>query len=565
MKRVGTAMLVMMIAVGAGASTTQASGVPKNQELQLKDLHDKKDLIKNKIDKKEENIKVNESKVKDLLAKIKELDEQTTKKENELKKLGKEIQKQTTEIKKLRDEIIGIELKIKERDGVLRERVVAMQKADTNETYIDVLLGSTSFANFIDRYSAVKTLVQADRQMIKDQESDKGRVESKQGEVEGLLKGLEIKKENWEKELADTNRNKNEKNKLIDELEREQLQALGDMAGLEKEYEEVADMAADVENEIIKYQIALQIQEMEKLLGKYCQTGTGIDKAKFDKRFADAGALTGLGDLIIATAKKYKIDPVLMASVVLHETGNGTSNAVKSYNNPGGIMNYKTDWTTLVRFDTMEDGMNATGSTLSRIINEEGKNTIQKISEVYAPIGADNDPTGLNENWTRVVTSNVKELGGMEKDCELQGGGLMAGKWVMPTTGKMTSQFGWRVHPIFHTKKQHRGMDIANTVGTQVNVVGDGVVSVAGRVGGLGNCIMVTHIVDGRMLTTVYGHLSKIDVKVGDRLKAGDPIGKMGNTGNSTGSHLHLEVHEGHFTATGDSAKNPLRYLTGKF
>jgi hypothetical protein len=111
---------------------------------------------------------------------------------------------------------------------------------------------------------------------------------------------------------------------------------------------------------------------------------------------------------------------------------------------------------------------------------------------------------------------------------------------------------GLRLHPILNYYRPHEGLDIANDVGTQVHATGDGVVSFAGRSGGLGIMVEVDH---GFSYHTVYGHLSKVLVREGQRVKRGDVIARSGNTGLSSGPHLHYEVR------LNGIAQNPLEYF----
>lgn len=105
--------------------------------------------------------------------------------------------------------------------------------------------------------------------------------------------------------------------------------------------------------------------------------------------------------------------------------------------------------------------------------------------------------------------------------------------WVRPTQGRVTSGFG----PRWGT--EHEGLDIAAGTGTPVRAVTDGVVKKASWYGGYGNAVIIDH---GNGLKTLYGHNSKLTVKPGDRVQAGEVIAKMGSTGDSTGPHLHFEV-----------------------
>ncbi len=105
---------------------------------------------------------------------------------------------------------------------------------------------------------------------------------------------------------------------------------------------------------------------------------------------------------------------------------------------------------------------------------------------------------------------------------------------IWPTWGRVTSLFGERRWG--HT---HKGLDIANSTGTPINTTASGIVIYTGYHGGYGKKVIIFH---GFGYNTVYAHLSKIKVEVGDEVKQGDVIGLMGNTGNSTGPHLHYEV-----------------------
>jgi murein DD-endopeptidase MepM/ murein hydrolase activator NlpD len=104
---------------------------------------------------------------------------------------------------------------------------------------------------------------------------------------------------------------------------------------------------------------------------------------------------------------------------------------------------------------------------------------------------------------------------------------------------RLTSPFGMRVHPIYGTTRLHMGLDLAAPTGTPVKAAADAVVVSAGTHGGYGLAVVLDH---GGALATLYGHLSSIDVRAGDVVRRGDPIGLVGSTGASTGPHLHFEV-----------------------
>jgi murein DD-endopeptidase MepM/ murein hydrolase activator NlpD len=108
-----------------------------------------------------------------------------------------------------------------------------------------------------------------------------------------------------------------------------------------------------------------------------------------------------------------------------------------------------------------------------------------------------------------------------------------------PVYGKITSHIGWRKNPFGGGYEFHSGIDITAPYGSKVRATADGVVVLAGWYGDYGKTVIIRHP-SGYL--TLYAHLSQIDVKEGQRVKAGDVVGRVGSTGRSTGPHLHYEV-----------------------
>lgn len=121
--------------------------------------------------------------------------------------------------------------------------------------------------------------------------------------------------------------------------------------------------------------------------------------------------------------------------------------------------------------------------------------------------------------------------------------------------GTLTSGFGMRMHPLLGVERAHMGVDLAARMGTPVYATADGVVGSAGVRGGYGLAISIEHA--GGMETR-FGHLSRLNVVAGQRVRKGDLIGLVGSTGLSTGPHLHYETRlNGH-------PVNPLNYMGRK-
>jgi murein DD-endopeptidase MepM/ murein hydrolase activator NlpD len=110
---------------------------------------------------------------------------------------------------------------------------------------------------------------------------------------------------------------------------------------------------------------------------------------------------------------------------------------------------------------------------------------------------------------------------------------------IWPTRGWVTSDFGTRIDPYTAERKMHEGLDIATPIGQPVYAPSDGTVVFAGAEGGYGKVLVIDH---GYGVKTRYGHLSEILVHLGDRVGRGDKVALVGNTGRSTGPHLHYEV-----------------------
>lgn len=121
-----------------------------------------------------------------------------------------------------------------------------------------------------------------------------------------------------------------------------------------------------------------------------------------------------------------------------------------------------------------------------------------------------------------------------------------------PCIGRVTSQFGFRIHPIYGEEEFHNGLDIANVVNTPIYATAYGTVQLADWQAGYGRLIIIDH---GRGYKTYYGHLRQFMVKSGDKVKRGQLIGLMGDTGSSTGTHVHYEI------TLNDHDVNPAHYL----
>jgi murein DD-endopeptidase MepM/ murein hydrolase activator NlpD len=145
-----------------------------------------------------------------------------------------------------------------------------------------------------------------------------------------------------------------------------------------------------------------------------------------------------------------------------------------------------------------------------------------------------------------------KDIIALQRAVEYAGGELL---WPLPGHYRITSEYGGRIHPITGVWSTHGGTDIAAPYGTNILSSNDGVVIYAGYHYSYGNYIIVDH---GGGIATLYAHCSKLLASEGQAVTKGEPIAKVGSTGESTGNHLHYEVR------LNGVRKNPMEYLKAR-
>ncbi|WP_042472352.1 murein hydrolase activator EnvC family protein [Bacillus ndiopicus] len=226
----------------------------------LNDLKGKKNEVEkqktditNSINETKSEIKSNENRQQEILAQIEALDQKIVQTNDEIDAVVADIKVANQEIAELEAAIAELEQKIAQRDELLRERMRAIQ-ANGAVSYLDVLLGANSFVDFIDRFSAVSTLMEADRQIMRDQKRDIDSLEEQKLILENKKKKLEENQAQLERLRASLDTQKKDKNKLIDELEREQEKLKKEKRLLEAEYSEALQVSEDLQKQIIAEQ-----------------------------------------------------------------------------------------------------------------------------------------------------------------------------------------------------------------------------------------------------------------------------------------------------------------------
>lgn len=395
---------------------------PLNELQTEKELLDrKKSELVSDIEQKVTELETNKSTIISISEQVQTLDNNLVETHENINQTKSNITRTAEEIKVLHNEISIIEKNVSVRDLVLRERIRAIQVKHGTIDFIDVLLESTSLLELVGRVTTINTLLEADRKIMQQQASDVQQLEEIKMLVSKTLSVQRDNKQYLQEQQASLQSQKNEKDNLILELKNEQENINNMKSELTMAYENVSQKSNEIFQEIISLQNRQTSFSQRNIFSSYTVTAScsdkNLDEGLFSRKFNSAGIFTGKSQIFINIAHEYQIDPVLMASIIFLETGSGTSSAVVNYNNPGGLMNPETNWATLLKFNTLEDGLRSTGKTLNRLIHKGGLITINDLGSVYAPIGAANDPTNLNKNWAPNVTKFVNEFGGLIENC----------------------------------------------------------------------------------------------------------------------------------------------------
>jgi peptidoglycan hydrolase CwlO-like protein len=398
--------------LGGFAAKTEAESISKLKGQQNK-IQDQRSDVKSDMNSVNEKINSLKEQQADVKTEMKRLDYAIEDATNKINEKTAKIEETKNEIAKLQEETEVLKGRIKARNELLKERARSYQETGGLVNYLDVLMGSTSFSDFIDRANAVATIMQADQDILKKQEADKQELEDKQAQVKADLSNLQTMLADLEKMNQQLNVQKAEKDRLLATLVDQE----------EQEHEHMMDL-----------------KEQEQLLAAQ---EAAIQKAIRMEQEAQARA------------------------------------AAEAKNSSGG--------------STSGGGGASSGATP----------------------------------------------------------GTSSGFWTQPAVGTFTSGFGGR------DSEMHYGVDIANRSQVPIVAAADGVVIKSYYSSSYGNCIFISHSINGQVYTTVYAHMSSRLVGSGAVVKKGQKIGVMGNTGASRGQHLHFELHKGPWTQDKRYAINP--------
>lgn len=423
------AILALVLFVQIPAASAASLSELKKERSQLE--AEKKSINKS-LEQKTYEIQSNQNRQQKIISQLEQLGVEINETNHKIAIVELDIEIANQEISILEKDIAELKEKIEQRNELLRERARAIQSTGT-VSYLDVLLGANSFVDFIDRFSAVSTLMDADRQIMREQKEDQEKLEVQKLELVKKKENLEANKAELKNLMASLNQQKKEKKQLVAELEKEEAKLQAEKTELKAEYDDKVELSKELEEKFLKEQRRLAEVARQKAL----EAAAAAAAAKKKKQSSSSSSVASSGNLPIVSA----------------------------------------------------------------------------------------------------------------------------GHWTRPAAGRFTSGFGRRdIGPI--GSKNHLGIDIANSIGTPVVSAADGVVSYAGSMNGYGNVVMVTHSIEGQLFTTTYAHLSGFNTSVGASVSKGQQIARLGNTGNSTGPHLHFEIHVGEWNGSRSNAVNPLNYIS---
>ena len=249
-----TATLALTLVIPSITVNAESINDLKNKQ---QELDQKKSELNSHIQEKSNKIDNNESKMDDMMEQISKLDTKILEADKKISNVLGKIDATTSEINLLKTSIADLEQKIDERNQLLKKRARAIQENGGKVSYIDVVLKAKNFADFVDRVSAVNTLLEADRLIIQEQQKDQNKLEEQKGTLEEKLQKQELYRDELHLLRKTLDVQKQDKNLLIDKLENEQSKLKSEKKLLESEYSEALNISKEVEKDIAKEQARL--------------------------------------------------------------------------------------------------------------------------------------------------------------------------------------------------------------------------------------------------------------------------------------------------------------------
>ncbi|MCM3225170.1 murein hydrolase activator EnvC family protein [Terribacillus saccharophilus] len=473
--------------------------VSSNVAYAYEDLDEQRDEVERKKSENEEQQSKKTKKQDDLQAaaeklrtELEKIDGKIGETNTKLADTESEISNLEADIDTLKSEIADLEVRIEERHGLLKDRIHSLQKSGGQVKYLDVIMESKSFSDFLNRVDAVSTIMGADQELMEAQQQDLADVESKKSERQTKLVRVEKQAVVLEETKQTLTDQQEEKDKLVANVMKEYDLTSEELVSLS---EESALLAA--QEDAIAAEVAYRDKQKAEEEARKEEERQRAEQAKQE----EAARVAAAEKEAAAKAEKEEEKEKAAASAA-------SEPAVKQ----------EPKQETAAKKQTVESKSTSSNSASSAPKQQAKPAPKQEQQPTKAPASS--------------------------------------GDFITPAPGSITSGFGPRWGTF------HYGIDIAKR-GSNVPIwaAASGTVSQAYYSSSYGNVIFVSHSIDGKTYTTVYAHLTSMQVSDGQRVSQGQQIGTMGNTGMSQGQHLHFELHTGPWNGSKSNAVNPIPYL----
>jgi murein DD-endopeptidase MepM/ murein hydrolase activator NlpD len=470
--------------------------VSSNVAYAYEDLDEQRDEVERKKSENEEQQSKKTEKQDDLQAaaeklrtELEKIDGKIGETNTKLADTESEISSLETDIDTLKKEIADLEVRIEERHGLLKDRIHSLQKSGGQVKYLDVIMESKSFSDFLNRVDAVSTIMGADQELMEAQQQDLKDVESKKTERQTKLVRLEKQADVLEETKQTLTDQQEEKDKLIADVMKEYELTSEELVSLS---EESALLAA--QEDAIAAEVAYRDKQKAEEEARKEEERQRAEQAKQEEAAR------------VAAAEKEA------AAKAEQEKASASADSEPT-----------------VKQEPKKE-------IAEKKQTVETESTSSKSASSAPPKQQANPAPKQKQQTTKAPVSS--------------------GDFITPAPGSITSGFGPRWGTF------HYGIDIAKR-GSNVPIwaAASGTVSQAYYSSSYGNVIFVRHSIDGKTYTTVYAHLTSMQVSAGQRVSQGQQIGTMGNTGMSQGQHLHFELHTGTWNGSKSNAVNPIPYL----